>query len=172
VIGVHLNYDGEDAAKVRKVMTSENLRWRSFVDRGAIADKWKPAGTPTFFIIDPNGVIRYRWAGAPGATAIDVALLKLIQEAKEAKASAVRVQIKRIQEALQLYKVKTAKFPAALGALTEGKDPLLKARDLNDPWENHYLYDPTGPRNQGTVPDVWTVTPEKEIIGNWAEGKR
>jgi hypothetical protein len=63
-------------------MTKEKLPWRSFVDRGAIAGKWKPAGTPAFFIIDPRGVIRSRWAGAPGAKAIDTALEKLIQQAE------------------------------------------------------------------------------------------
>jgi len=61
-------------------MVKEQLNWRSFVDRGDIADKWKPAGTPTYYIIDPKGVIRYKWAGAPGAKAIDAALEKLLQE--------------------------------------------------------------------------------------------
>ena len=82
LIGVHLNYDGDDAGIVKKVMAKEQLNWRSFVDRGAIADKWKPAGTPSFYIIDPKGMIRYKWAGAPGAKAIDAALEKLIQEAE------------------------------------------------------------------------------------------
>jgi hypothetical protein len=83
---VHLNYDGEDARKVKEVMDKEKLNWRTFVDRGAIADKWKPAGTPTFYIIDLKGVIRYKWAGAPGEKAIAAALEKLIQEAeKDAK---------------------------------------------------------------------------------------
>jgi hypothetical protein len=63
-------------------MAREKLNWRSFVDRGDIAARWKPAGTPTFYIIDPRGVIRYRWAGAPGAKAIDTALEKLIQDAE------------------------------------------------------------------------------------------
>jgi len=67
-------------------MVREKLNWRSIVDQGAIADKWKPAGTPSFFIIDPQGVIRYKWAGAPGEKAMDAALEKLIQEAeREAK---------------------------------------------------------------------------------------
>ncbi len=73
--------DGEDAAQVKEVMTQERLNWRSFVDQGDIAQVWKPAGTPTFFILDHQGVIRYKWAGAPGAKAIDAALHKLIQEA-------------------------------------------------------------------------------------------
>ena len=82
LIGVHLNYDNDDARKVKAVMVKEQLNWRTFVDRGGIAAKWKPAGTPTFYIIDPRGVIRYKWAGAPGAKAIDVALGRLIQEAE------------------------------------------------------------------------------------------
>lgn len=74
--------DGEDAQKVKEVMVKESLGWRSFVDRGAIARKWKPAGTPTFYVIDPKGVIRHKWAGAPGKKAIDAALWRLIQEAE------------------------------------------------------------------------------------------
>ena len=63
-------------------MDKEKLNWRSFVDQGAISDKWKPPGTPTFYILDPKGVIRYKWVGSPGAKAIDSALEKLIQEAE------------------------------------------------------------------------------------------
>jgi len=80
LIGMHLNYDNDDASKVKRVMVKENLNWRSFVDTGVIGNKWKPAGTPSFFVIDPKGVIRNKWAGAPGAKAIDAALEKLIQE--------------------------------------------------------------------------------------------
>ena len=82
LIGVHLNYDNDDATKVKAVMVKEQLNWRTSVDRGAIAEKWKPAGTPNFYIIDPEGVIRYTWAGAPGEKAIDSALEKLIHEAE------------------------------------------------------------------------------------------
>jgi hypothetical protein len=78
---VHINFDGDDAGKVKEVMVNENLSWRSFVDRGAIAEKWKPAGTPTFYIIDHQGVIRHKWAGAPGEKAIDAALERWIREA-------------------------------------------------------------------------------------------
>ena len=59
LIGVHLNYDNDDATKVKAVMVKEQLNWRTSVDRGAIAEKWKPAGTPNFYIIDPEGVIRF-----------------------------------------------------------------------------------------------------------------
>jgi hypothetical protein len=85
LIGVHLNYDKDDAKTVKAVMAREKLNWRSFVDRGAIADKWKPAGTPTFYVIDHRGVIRYKWAGAPGAKVLDAALEKVIAEAEAEK---------------------------------------------------------------------------------------
>ncbi len=71
------------ASKVRQVMVEKNLNWRSFVDQGAIAETWKPAGTPAFYIIDHGGVIRYKWAGAPGAKAMDAALERVIREAEQ-----------------------------------------------------------------------------------------
>jgi hypothetical protein len=81
---VHLNSDGDDAKTVKAVMVKENLNWRSFVDQGSIADKWKPAGTPTFYLIDHRGVIRYKWAGSPGEKVMDAALEKVIEEAEGA----------------------------------------------------------------------------------------
>ncbi|MCI0455690.1 MAG: hypothetical protein L0Z62_01755 [Gemmataceae bacterium] len=63
-------------------MVKENLNWRSFVDQGAIAARWKPAGTPTFYILDPQGVIRYKWAGAPGEKVMDAALERVIKAAE------------------------------------------------------------------------------------------
>jgi hypothetical protein len=63
-------------------MVKERLDWRTFVDRGAIAERWKPAGTPTFYLIDHRGVIRHRWAGAPGEKVMDAALEKVLEEAK------------------------------------------------------------------------------------------
>jgi hypothetical protein len=63
-------------------MNEEDLAWRTFVDRGDIADKWKPAGTPAYFLLDHKGVIRYKWAGAPGQKAINAGVAKLIGEAE------------------------------------------------------------------------------------------
>ena len=82
LIGVHINYkfSKDDISIVKKVMVKEKLNWRTFVDRGPIADKWKPAGTPTYYILDAKGIIRYKWAGAPGSKTIDAALEKLLQE--------------------------------------------------------------------------------------------
>ncbi len=62
-------------------MDKEKLNWRSFGDQGAINTKWN-AGTPTYYVLDPKGVIRYKWDGYPGAKAIDTALEKLMPEAE------------------------------------------------------------------------------------------
>jgi hypothetical protein len=55
------------------------MNWRSFAHQEAINAKWNPS-TPGYYVLDPKGVIRYKWVGAPGEKAIDAALEKLIGE--------------------------------------------------------------------------------------------
>ena len=62
-------------------MEKEKMNWRSFADQGAINAKWN-AGSPTYYVIDPKGMIRYKWTGDPGEKNIDAALEKLISEAE------------------------------------------------------------------------------------------
>jgi hypothetical protein len=85
LLGVHIG--GLGATQLKKVMEKEKISWRSFVDAGnagagPIATNWNLSATPSFYILDPKGVIRYKWAGSPGAKAIDAALEKLIKEAE------------------------------------------------------------------------------------------
>ena len=64
-------------------MEKETLNWRSTSDRGkAIAARWNQPGTPLYYVLDPQGVIRYKWIGYPGEKALDTSLEKLIQEAE------------------------------------------------------------------------------------------
>lgn len=59
------------------------LTWRSFADpQGEIAVRWNLSATPTLYLLDPKGIIRHKWVGAPGARAIDTALDELIKEAE------------------------------------------------------------------------------------------
>jgi len=79
LLGVHgLDYT---PAKLKAVMLKEKLNWRSFADHRVINARWASRGTPTYYIIDHKGVIRYKWLGYPGAKAIDDALDKLIKDA-------------------------------------------------------------------------------------------
>jgi hypothetical protein len=69
-------------------MERDKITWRSFVDAGnagagPLATKWNVFATPTFYVIDHRGVIRYKWAGAPGERVLDAALGKLIKKAEE-----------------------------------------------------------------------------------------
>ena len=85
LIGVHIG--GRSVKQLKEVMEKEKITWRSFVDAGnagagPIATKWNLSATPTFYVIDHQGVIRYKWAGTPGAKVMDEALGKLIKEAE------------------------------------------------------------------------------------------
>jgi hypothetical protein len=86
LIGVHIG--GLKAKQLKDVTEKEKITWRSFVDlgnagAGPIATKWNLSATPTLYMIDHKGVIRYKWAGAPGEKVIDAALDKLIKVAEE-----------------------------------------------------------------------------------------
>ena len=87
-----VNVDCYTVDQLQKVMTRERLTWRSFADPrsdkevgfpGRISNQWNLEGTPTLYLIDHKGVIRYKWAGAPGEKVIDAALDKLIKVAGE-----------------------------------------------------------------------------------------
>lgn len=84
--GVHVG--GSTVKELKEIMDTAKLPWRSFVDlgnagTGAIATKWNHAATPTFYVIDHKGVIRYKWTGAPDTRVMDAALEKLIGEAEK-----------------------------------------------------------------------------------------
>jgi hypothetical protein len=86
LIGVHIG--GLNAKQLKEVTDKQKITWRSFVDAGnagagPIATKWNLSATPTLYVIDLKGVIRYKWAGAPGEKAIDAALDKMIKVAEE-----------------------------------------------------------------------------------------
>ena len=83
-----INTNRYDVKKLKEVMDKEKLNWRSYADvgkggdLGPICTKWNLVGTPTLFVLDHKGVIRYKWLGGPGGKVIDEALHKLIKEAE------------------------------------------------------------------------------------------
>jgi peroxiredoxin len=85
LVGVHTG--GSTAKQLKEVMEKEKITWRSFVDggnagAGPIATKWNLSATPTFYVIDHKGVIRYKWAGPPGEKVMAEALDTLIKAAE------------------------------------------------------------------------------------------
>ena len=79
MIGV--NVVGHEPKKLKEVMEKERVTWRS-ISSQAVTARWN-AGTPTYYVIDANGVIRHKWVGSPGEKAIEMALEKLIHQAEE-----------------------------------------------------------------------------------------
>ncbi len=85
LIGVNVGGNGKN---LKDVVKKEKLTWRSFADsgtagQGPIAARWNLTNTPTLYVLDPRGLIRYKWVGGPGEKAIAAALEKLINEAKQ-----------------------------------------------------------------------------------------
>lgn len=80
---VGVNTNAKEPQQLKEVMDREQLPWRSFADNGDIVRRWNLAGTPTIYLIDPAGVIRRKWVGAPGEQALDEALTQLIQETEK-----------------------------------------------------------------------------------------
>ena len=78
MIGV--NVLGHEPKKLKEVMEKEQVTWRS-ISSQAVTSRWN-AGTPTYYVIDVKGVIRYKWVGGPGEKAIEMALDKLIHQAE------------------------------------------------------------------------------------------
>jgi hypothetical protein len=82
LIGVNVGGNGKN---LKDVVKKENLTWRSFADsgnagQGDIAARWNLTSTPTFYVLDARGVIRYKWPGGAGPEAIDAALDRLLKE--------------------------------------------------------------------------------------------
>ena len=77
LLGVHgFDYPPK---KLKEVMEKEKMNWRSISSR-AVSVQWSARGTPTYYVIDPKGVIRFKWVGYPGAKALDTALDELFKE--------------------------------------------------------------------------------------------
>jgi hypothetical protein len=79
LIGV--NVSPFETKNLEERMDKEKMNWRSFAQQDAVNAQWNPS-TPSFYILDPKGVIRHKWIGAPGKNAIDTALAKPIHEAE------------------------------------------------------------------------------------------
>ena len=84
IVGINSDADLE---KLKPVREQEHISWRSFWNgpkgtAGPISTAWNVRGWPTLYILDAQGTIRYKAAGA-NEDAIDKMLEELLAELKE-----------------------------------------------------------------------------------------
>ncbi len=78
---IGINSDG-DAEACRKILAREGITWRNAVDgdtSGPWATQWNVQAWPTIYVLDAEGVIRYRDVRDEQ---MEEAVLKLLAEAK------------------------------------------------------------------------------------------
>ncbi len=85
LIGVNSDMDLKE---LKKAMEKENITWRSFWNgpggrSGPISKAWNISGWPTIYILDHNGVIRFKDVrGEPMDKAVDILLAEMAAEKK------------------------------------------------------------------------------------------
>ena len=85
LIGVNSDTDLEE---LKKAMEKESITWRSFWNgpngtRGPISKAWMVTGWPTVYVLDAEGVIRFKDVrGEAMDKAVDVLLAELAAEKK------------------------------------------------------------------------------------------
>jgi hypothetical protein len=83
LIGINSDKDRE---QLKEVLEKEKITWRSFWNGGStsgpISTAWKVTGWPTIYVLDTNGVIRYRDVRGE---AMDRAVDELLEEARVEK---------------------------------------------------------------------------------------
>ena len=85
IIGVNSDSDRE---QIKKVIAKENITWRSFWNGGStsgpISSAWNVRGWPTLYLIDHEGVIRYKGHGEDEAK-FDARIDALVEAAEKAE---------------------------------------------------------------------------------------
>ena|SRR5688572_1930956 len=79
-----LNSDG-DAEKVRKILSDNGITWRQAIlgsTDSELSERWNVSSWPTIYVLDVDGVIRYREVRDER---MEDAVLKLLAEAKARK---------------------------------------------------------------------------------------
>jgi hypothetical protein len=99
----------------------------------------------------------------------------LVAQYEQVKISVARIEVRALEQQLQVYKLSNGDYPQNLEALAQpqpsGGAALVPKEKLLDPWKRPYQYNPAGPKNQGLKPDVWSLGPNPKnadgVIGNW-----
>ncbi len=77
----------EEKSTLKKFLETTKMPWVHWWDgpRGEIIKGWNIQAFPTIYVLDAEGVIRYKFVGVPSNKELDGAVDKLLAEAKEKK---------------------------------------------------------------------------------------
>ena len=88
----------------------------------------------------------------------------------DAKKQRAQSDLQTLTNCCMTYKIKYDEFPQSLNLLVtppDGGQPYVSSPDnIIDPWGKPYQYDPNGTNNGGLKPDIWTVTPDNQQVGD------
>lgn len=110
-----------------------------------------------------------------------LATVNILAAQKSANMKAAKIQAELLDSELQRYQLDVQSFPSTAAGLEALQSPPPELQDQAkwqgpyldkgipvDPWGKQYQYSYPGQHNQNK-PDVWTVTPDNQQIGNWDE---
>ena len=103
---------------------------------------------------------------------------------RRANLNAAKVQIDLFATALDSYQLAVGSYPSTASGLQALRSPPADLQDPSkwdgpylakdvplDPWNRPYEYSYPGQHNPDRF-DVWAVTPDNQIVGNWTEEMR
>ncbi|NUN14899.1 MAG: type II secretion system protein GspG [Myxococcales bacterium] len=80
------------------------------------------------------------------ATAIGFGVVRWLEKSKDETA---RIHLNKVAEALTAYYATEGEYPGSLDDLTSGKNPLVDAKNLKDPWKSEVIYRYPASRGEG-----------------------
>jgi general secretion pathway protein G len=99
---------------------------------------------------------------------VGIAAPKIGGKLNKANDIAARASLKTIEAAVQSYEMEHLRLPDSLTDLTttkDGKGPFLKPSELNDPWNQPFVY--AKPGSHGIGFDLSTRSPDGKEFNNW-----
>jgi general secretion pathway protein G len=94
--------------------------------------------------------------------------MRYLENAREQTA---RAQIIHLSQAVEAYKLDMGEYPESLQVLTqptEGKPAYVEAKELADPWQQPYVYEPQNLNPSTFRPKIYSSHPTGgQQIANW-----